>query len=403
MAKKRGNNEGSISRRSNRTWRAQISVSGKRLSYSADTRTECQSWLYQKMVENHESSQYPQCEMLLHKFLLQWINSRKIDLRPKTVYQYEKLIKRYIIPRIGNFKLKEIDFNTMEGFYNELLKSEVSIRQIRYIHAVLHSAFKKAIRSGLLSRNPADGVAIPRLQSKEMKVLDESQVSLFLIAAQYSRHYALYHLAIATGMREGEILGLRWDDLEWHSGTLHVCRQIQSIPGKGNVICEPKTKSGIRSIKFGEGLLHALREHKHRQELEIQEAGNRWLYNNLIFPSTRGTPLNISNLRKDFQRTLKKAGLEIIRFHDLRHTAASLMLNHNIPAIVVSKRLGHSKTSTTLDIYGHLLTGMQGEAASLMDQIITPIQIEIPKKEETIPVYSQNPLHHVAPQSDKSP
>lgn len=218
-----------------------------------------------------------------------------------------------------------------------------------------------------------------------MQVLDENQVSQFLIAARQSQYYCLYHLAITTGMRLGELFGLKWDDLQWNRGVLHLQRQVQKVPGQGWSFVEPKTASGRRTIKLGEGTLQALREHKAHQDLIMQNAGPLWQEFGLVFTSSRGTPLDPSNLRIDFNRILKMAGLPKIRIHDLRHTAASLLLNHNVSVIVVSRMLGHSKPSTTLDIYGHLLSEMQWEAAETMDKIVTPIPVQIPKKSEKSP------------------
>jgi integrase len=209
-----------------------------------------------------------------------------------------------------------------------------------------------------------------------MMVLDESQVTQFLVAAQNSPYLALYHLAVTTGMRLGELFGLKWSDLQWMSGTLLVQRQLQRVRRQGWSFVEPKTRSGRRAIKLGENTLQSLRVHKSRQELAKALAGSEWKDHDLIFPTTIGTPGDASNMRIDFKRVLQQAGLPGIRFHDLRHTAASLMLNHGVPAIVVSKILGHSKPSITLDVYGHLYHEMQGSAAVIMDQLVAPIQME---------------------------
>ena len=166
-------------------------------------------------------------------------------------------------------------------------------------------------------------------------------------------------------------------DLKWTSGTLYIHRQVQRTPGEPWRFVEPKTRTGRRTLKLGEETLHRLRVHKERQELLKSRAGDIWQDHELIFPSSVGTPGDPSNLRKDFIRVLKDAGLPILRFHDLRHTAASLMLNHGIPVIVVSRRLGHAKASTTLDVYGHLLHEMQDEAAKLMDALVTPQAVDL--------------------------
>jgi len=227
--------------------------------------------------------------------------------------------------------------------------------------------------------NPAHGAALPRYQHAEMQVLDESQVVQFLVAAHGSHYEALYYLAINTGMREGELFGLRWPDLHWNNGVLYVQRQVQTVPGKGKVFLEPKTRAGRRPVKLGEGVLQKLRIHKEHQALQKTIASDRWKENDLIFPTRIGTPEDPGNLGKDFLRTLEKAGLPKIRFHDLRHTAASIMLNRGVPAIVVSKRLGHANPSTTLNIYAHLYMESQDEPARIMDEILTPVLVTLPK------------------------
>ncbi|MFC2054650.1 site-specific integrase [Chloroflexota bacterium] len=173
-------------------------------------------------------------------------------------------------------------------------------------------------------------------------------------------------------------------DLHWNCGTIQVQRQVQYVPGQGRSFQEPKTRAGRRTIKLGEGTLHSLRLQKETQRILIAVAGKRWVDHDLIFPNKVGNPLDPSNLRLDFNRIISETGLPRIRFHDLRHSAASLMLNHGVPPIVVSRILGHSKPSTTLDIYGHLYHEMQGEAAKIMDDLVTPIQVELSKVKECI-------------------
>jgi integrase len=197
----------------------------------------------------------------------------------------------------------------------------------------------------------------------------------FLIAARGNRHEALFHLAVKTGMRQAELLGLKWMDLDWTSGVLHVRRQVQRIDGKGFVFCEPKTKTGRRSIQLGEASLQMLRRQLEKQRREKAGAGGHWNENDLIFASSVGTPTELRNLLREYKKVLLKAGLPEIRFHDLRHTAASIMLKHNIPVFTVSRILGHSKPSVTLDIYAHMIPGMQDQAAKIMDEVIAPIQV----------------------------
>ncbi len=302
-------------------------------------------------------------------FIHDWLSSRQIVLKPKTLIQYRQVLDKYIIPFLGEITLQDLCLSQIESLYQHMLSDHIGLRTIRLTHAVLHSSLERAVKLSLIEKNPADGATLPRMNFREMRILNDQQVGQFLDAAQRSRHKTLYHLALATGMREGELLGLYWSDIDWQTGTLYVKRQMQHIPHQGVTFTSPKSRSGVRAIMLGEGTLALLRSH---QDQEAQRRGWFAIPNDLVFPSTRGTPLMISNLRKDFKRVLKRAGLADLRFHDLRHTAASLMLNHGIPVTVVSKRLGHSKPSITFDVYAHVMTEMQGEAAKLIDDIIIP-------------------------------
>jgi len=374
----RGKKEGSLSRRPNGHWRAQISREDRRISHDCSTKVEAQEWLRKMQTQLDYGYDYLGGRNRLGQYLQEWILTSRLALRQKTADQYERVIRKHIIPRIGSIALKNLNLARIEQFYAELLQDGVGIRTVRIIHSILHRALNKAVRYDLIVKNPAHGAALPKYRHPEMKFLDETQVPVFLVAAKGSPYEALYYLAITTGMREGELFGLQWSDLHWSDGLLYIQRQSQRVAGKGWWFEEPKTRSGKRLVKLGENTLQKLREHRARQQWQKVMAVERWQEHDLIFPSSIGTPGDPSNLRKDFLNVLQRAGLPKIRFHDLRHTAASLMLNRNIPAIVVSKRLGHAKPSTTLDIYGHLMPEGQDEAARLMDELITSIPVELP-------------------------
>jgi integrase len=375
MAKRRGNNEGSIVKLPSGTYRAQVTIDGERLSYTSKTRAECQGWIRKMLDQIDEGLTFKGTQTTLEEFLKGWLVTAKTTLRPKPAQQYEKLTENHIIPVLGKVKLKDLRPDTIDGFYQNRIKAGVGVRTIRYCHSVLHRALEKAVTLGLLTRNPADGANPPRLNQPEITILDENQVIQFLIAAQGNRHEALFHLAVKTGMRQAELLGLKWMDLDWTSGVLHVRRQVQRIDGKGFVFCEPKTKTGRRSIQLGEASLQMLRKQLEKQRREKSGADDHWNENDLIFASSVGTPTELRNLLREYKKVLLKAGLPEIRFHDLRHTAASIMLKHNIPVFTVSRILGHSKPSVTLDIYAHMIPGMQDQAAKIMDEVIAPIQV----------------------------
>ncbi len=380
---KRGRNEGTIFKKANGTWRAQASIDGRRISHTAGTRAECNDWLRKMLNQIDQGMTFEGRNLTLDAYFKEWIEIKKNALRTKTGYQYEKLIDLYIRPVLGKMKLKDLNLHVVNKFYESLLNKGIGVSNIGYTHRVLHAALEDAVKNGVIGRNPAHGTSVPRLKHKEMKILNEQQVGLFLVAASQSRYKTLYHLAVTTGMRFSELRGLSWSDIDWIKGTITVNRQIQDIPGMGSLTGAPKTFAGSRTILLGETSLNELRAQKRRIE-EESKAGSNWKENNLIFPSTVGTPFSKTNLQKDFVKVLMSANLSRIRFHDLRHTAASLMLNHGVPALVVSKILGHSNPSVTLNIYAHSTLDMQGMAANIMDEIVTPIPIEISSREVVI-------------------
>ncbi len=377
----RGRYEGSISQRLSGHWRAQTTpINNHRVTRTFKTKLEALTWLRDMQSELTRGFDYQGSKTLLKNYLHDWLETSRIALRPKTADSYSRTMDKHIIPNLGEVPLKDLTPFQVEKFYAGLIENGVGIRTVRLVHSILHCALERAVFQLLLTRNPAAHTALPRYKHGEMKVLDEGEVNQFLLAAIDSPYIGLYHLAVKTGMRKGELLGLKWSDLQWGSGRLNVQRQLQDVRGMGSFFQEPKTSSGRRTLMLGEGTIQTLREHCEFQQIQKELAGQRWHENDLIFPSKIGTPLNPSNLRLDFNRVLERAGIPRVRFHDLRHTAASLMLNNGIPVLVVSKILGHSKPSITLDIYGHLYNEMQVEAGRLMDKLVSPIKINLPGK-----------------------
>jgi integrase len=378
MAKKiRGHGEGTIHQRSSGSWRAQISSNGKRFGKTFKKKADAQDWLRKTINQLETGLDIEGGKLTLAQYLPVWLKNCKASLRSSTVEQYHQIYRDHILPNIGKIQLKDLRLAQIERLYTDLLGSGVSARTVKMVHSVLHKALERSVAYGHLGRNPARGASLPRYTHSEMKVLDADQAHQFLIAAQGSRYEALYYLAIHTGMRQGELFGLKWTDLNWNRGELKIQRQVKREPGQGWTFADPKTKKGRRTIKLGDTILKLLRTHKTNQDVEKSLMGSRWKENGLILPSSIGTPSNPSNMWKDYLKVLKKAGLPRIRFHDLRHTAASLMLNNGIPLIAVSNTLGHSKPSTTLDIYGHLYQETQADIARAMDELVTPIKVDM--------------------------
>jgi integrase len=211
-----------------------------------------------------------------------------------------------------------------------------------------------------------------------MKIWTGDEARQFLTTASNHRLYALFYLALSTGMRQMELLGLKWQDFDELRGVLHVQRQLSR---SGGVFLPLKTKAAKRSIKLSNDMIKALQKHNQLQLKERYEAGDHWKEMDLIFTSTIGTPLNFKNIiERHFKPILKASNAPVIRFHDLRHTASSLMMNTDVPPIVVTMLMGHSRPSITLDIYGHLIPGMQSEVADLIDELVMPVAIQIDQK-----------------------
>lgn len=379
MAKKRGNSEGSINQLPSGSWRAQITLQGHRVSHTGKSRREAQEWLKQITLRVDDGLTYAYSRVTVEDYLSEWLIGKQSTVKPGSWVQYEQVSRAYITPWIGRIKLTELRTDQIQSMYNRLLMQNVGVFAVRKCHTVLHSALQQALRAGILSRNPATFAQPPRLPIKEMGIFDESQVSQLLVAASGYRLGILIHLAVVTGARQMELLGLRWTDVDWIKKTLRIERQLEKTFRTGQLFSSTKTRYGRRTLELGRNTIGLLRKHLDDQQQERISAGDLWHENGLIFTTSLGTPIDPSNLRRDFRRMLKDAGLPSFRFHSLRHTSASLLLNNNIPPIVVSRRLGHSKASITMDVYAHLLPNMQSEAAELIDEVATPIPVELHK------------------------
>jgi len=391
MSKKRAQGEGSVYKRKDGLWVAQVTIQGKHVSKYFKMQSEARIWLQSTRTQIQDGLTLAGAQTFLKDFLEHWLKSYASSVRPNTIRSYAGVIQYHILPALGNIKLKDLSIDRIQMFYNNETENGTSPRMVQYIHSVLRRSLNFALRWGLLVRNPALGAIRPKLLKTEMKTLNGDQVRVFLSAAKGTRNEALFWIAVSTGLREGEILGLKWSDLDWKTKRLQVKRQLQRLKGEGLVLTEPKSAAGKRLIILSSATLTVLQKHLNLQQEEKMFAGENWQENDLIFPSTLGTPLDPSNMSKDFKDTLKMARLPNIRFHDLRHTAASLMLLQGIHPKIVQERLGHSDISLTLNTYSHVIPTMQEEAAEKMDEILVPIEVSatLNKIKEPSPSYSE--------------
>ena len=306
----------------------------------------------------------------LKQFLEQFLIRIKPTLHPNTLKDYSQVIQDHINPFIGSIKLKDLNPDHIQEFYSIKLDNGTTPTRVRYIHAVLHRALNLAVRWEYIDRNPAKFVNKPKQHRKEMNTLSAEQVNIFLIKSRGSRYEPLFYLAVTTGLRMGEILGLRWSDIDWKSRSLRIQRQLQRVHGEGLVFSKPKSRSGRRLIMLGSKTAQKLRDHKRHQHKQIQDAGKDWDALDLVFPESNGSPSKPRKVTRHFKTILHEADLPNIRFHDLRHTSATLMLHCGVHPKIVQERLGHSSIAITLDIYSHVLPVMQSKAAEKIDGLL---------------------------------
>jgi len=375
MSRRRGNNEGSLYKRQDGLWCAQISLDGRRLTKYAKTQKDCRTWIKAMVAKIDGGLTFEATLMTMERFFEVWLSGKELSRRPGTVENYRKVTNSYILPKIGQMRLQDLTPTHITQLYMLLKDEGKGARSIQAVHVILHCALKQAVREGLLGRNPVDAVDRPRVEQTETQILNEEQARHLLTTASASLYETVFCLALISGMRKGELLGLKWSDLDLTKGTILVQRQLQLIKPGGYVLVPPKTKAGKRQVKLGQGMLAKLENHRKNQEALKAAAGDKWKENNLIFTSSIGTYMDQSRVHKEFKRLLTKAGLPDLRFHDLRHTSLSFLLENGTPVNTVQQRAGHSKASVTIDIYGHALAGSQNQAADRIDELVTSIAV----------------------------
>lgn len=385
---KRAVGEGSVFKRGNR-WVAQVGTGKNRETKYFETQREANAWRHKMVEQRRQGLVFAGSKVPLSKFLDEWLVVAKTSVRPNTFHQYSQIVHQHINPMLGEILLKDLRPDHVQSLYINKLENGVSPRTTRMIHAVIHRALNHALKLGLIVRNVSDAVTRPKVERKEMKTLNDYQVRQLIQVAESKRMGILFWVAVTTGLRQGELIGLKWSDLDWKTRRIQIQRQVQRRKGEGLVFCEPKSASGRRVIVLGKLTIERLREHKNIQQKDRILLEEKWQDYDLIFPSPIGKPLEPSNVLKVYKYCLKEAGLPNLRFHDLRHTAATLMLQQGINPKIVQERLGHSDISLTLNTYSHVLPPMQEEAAEKMDELLTLIEVsdELHKIMETENMY----------------
>lgn len=363
MAKRRTKGEGSIYyNRTDARWVAQITLpNGHRRGRKSKVHKEVRDWLTDQRSKLLEGLYVTDDQIRLGTFLNRYMNDvAKHSLRPRTYERYDSIIRNHIIPDLGNIKLSALRPDQVQALYSAKLNQGLSEQSVRYIHAVLHKSLNQALRWGLVTRNVSDLVEKPRQSRTTFTTWSADKVNKFLESVSDHGWYPIYILAIYTGMRQGEILGLHREDIDLENGIIYVRHQVSAIPGQGLVITEPKSDKSRRPITISPSALDVLKSH-----LEgIQDGPG------LVFTTSTGRPISARNILRHFKKVIERTGLPVIRFHDLRHTHATLLLTAGVHPKIVQERLGHSQISLTLDTYSHVIPSLQTEAAEQFEAIL---------------------------------
>ncbi len=367
---RRGNGEGSIYRRkSDGRWVGSLSLpDGTRKVFYGKKQSEVIAKLDEAANDLRRGMLAVGSTTTLQEYLENWLeNVHKPTIRLSTYLNYRKLLNNYLVPGLGKVKLQKLTPQQVQVFYSQKMSDGLAPKTVNNIHGVLHKALDNAVKWNILSRNVCDAVTPPRIPRKEKNVLTKQQAHTLLEEVRTHRLEALLTLAITTGMREGELLALHWQDMNFEDCSLQVKRAVSYLKGYGYIESEPKTAKGRRMIKLPVFVVAILRRHKAQQEEQRREVGSAWIEKDLMFTNAQGYFYSASTLRKVFRRFLVSIGLPHMRFHDLRHSAATILLAMNVHPKVVQEILGHSQIAMTLDVYSHALPSMQEEVTKQWD------------------------------------
>lgn len=340
------------------------------------TKKEAQKYLTEQLNAIEKGTYFEPKDITFGEYLDYWLEKyAKPNTAVRTLEGYNYIIQQHIKPSLGNIKIAKLQPFRLQEYYSQKLENGnldgkgLSAQSVKHHHRVIHKALKDAVKWQFLARNVAEAVTPPKVKNVEMKIWNGEQVKKFLKAARESVYYSVYFTAIYTGMRRGEVLGLRWKDVDFDNGEIYVRQALQEVKKVGLTFKEPKSGKS-RSITMSPSLKKELKK-VYKQNLENKLSFGQ-LYNDfdLVFPQKSGKPIQPTEMARNYRKIVEKSGLPYIRFHDLRHTHATLMLQQGVHPKIVSERLGHSKIGITLDTYTHVLPNMQKEAAHQFDKQI---------------------------------
>lgn len=388
---KRGNGEGSVSRRPNGTWEARLTLpDGRRVVRYAKTQAEAVRKLAALRRERDDGLPVVSSERrTVGEYLESWLEMKSAGVRRDVRSAYGFCVSAYIVPSIGRVRLAKLSAEHVQRMIADLSAPERGLAPatVHKAYSVLRTALNQAVRLGLVARNVALLVDRPRVGRREMRCWDPEQALRFLDVARSEepRLYALYVVALTTGLREGELLALRWRDVVLDEAALTGALRVQHTLHWGEDgrmrLEEVKTPMSRRHVQLSSYAVRVLLQHRAAQDEERRRLGAIWRDHELVFCNRMGGALRVSILRRrSFLRLVELAGVPRIRFYDMRHTAATLLLVGGVHPKIVSEMLGHSSVAITLSIYSHVLPMLQGEAAATMDRLLGRPSVSSPAK-----------------------
>lgn len=357
-------------------WEARFTVgfdpqTGKQLqrSISGKTQKEVAQKLREVTAELDQGSYQEPTKMTLGEWLEIWLKEYSANLKPMTLQTYSEQVKNHIIPELGRIKLKDLKTHMIQRFYNSMATGEkpLSAKTIKNIHGVLHKALHQAVSNNLIRDNPATACVLPKVQKSEIKPLEPQEIHRVLQEAEDDDYRNIITVALFTGMRQGELLGLSWDCIDFESGVITVKQQLQHKDGK-YFLCSPKSNKP-RRILPAQLVMDALKEEQEKQEHARQQAGEVWNNPfNLVFTDASGKNLVRRTVVKHFKAIAGRAGVGDARFHDMRHSFAVTSLLAGDDVKTVQENLGHATAAFTLDVYGHVTNQMRRDSASRLQK-----------------------------------
>lgn len=406
-SKGRANGEGSVYEypKGSGKWVAQVYLEdGSSKRRRANSQREAREKLKKLQAEIDQGVDLTIQQPTVAEWCMTWLEHFATNLKPNIRDDYEGVINRYIEGElIGKRRLDKLTPAQVQAWVNSL-KERVAPLTVRNAHARLHKALEVAVRNSYIARNVAANTELPPVPKAPIRPLSFDEAQRLLDAVEGHRWAALYRLAVNLGMREAELFGLTWQAIDFEHGTVRIFQQLRRArPKRGErrkfVLQAVKTKAGERTLRLDEDLIEVLRTHKRNYDEERALLGEKWRdpWGNLVFTSDTGGPIFISGLLVHFKQVLKEAGLPKIRFHDLRHTAATLMLADGVPLVTVSKILGHSSPSITAAIYAHALDESKSEAIAGLSK-----RLKRPRRHNS-QHNSQQPENEDGPSAEEGP